>query len=378
MIKYYSDARLLERVTYLSRRESKTKNIFGEEIVVHATFPYNTDSKTAPSTAKTWATQRTYNYAERKYEDDEFVPTPVDLTNEPFEVTIIDLQVRSQGGRAYKVVDSEMRLFDLREDQLLEALKIGGVQPGGKINGKFVWGVLGSQVRMVYVDGEQHKSMVKQLETNKERDLAKANGQGPKASTFTVGHVYKKRDDSLHVFVGRVRTADSKKKLFAFADLPTPPHRHTDETIDGYVTQYGYKEDSEFIQGLRSDAVAADKWATMTWRERCEWTWSRNRYYRDYVTLMSTPKFDSDEGDGAQDVADIFRTNVDDKFQYVDGLGNDLSAARWQKKNGVDPNYQDYQSYWYLSEVQKKERENQRQERIKAAFDEFKAELVWD
>jgi hypothetical protein len=299
------------------------------------------------------------------------VPTVVELTNEPFDVSIIDLQVRSQGGRAYKVIDSESRVFDLREDQLLEALKIGGVQPGGQINGKFVWGVLSSQMRMVYVGGDMHKSMVQKLESNKEKDVARANNVAVKPSSFTVGHVYKKRDDSLYVFVGRVRTADSKK-LFAFAELPTPPHHHDDDVISGYVTNHGYKEDHEFIQRLRKEADVASRWETMTWMERCE----GERYIS--ISLMSTPKFDSDEGPGARDVADMLRANVDRKYLYLDGNRNDLATKRWLEKTGVDlDRWYATQPYAY-NEVQRQANEKQRQDWVKNAFDQFKSELVWD
>jgi hypothetical protein len=344
------------------------KNLFGEEIIVHETFPFNSDSKTAPGTAMSWANQRTWNWQTRSYEDDGFVPTVVELNNDPFDVTIIDLQVRSQGGRAYKVIDGESRVFDLREDQLLEALRLGGVQPGGKINGKFVWGVLSSQVRMVYVGGEMHGKMAAQLETNKELEVARANNLTPKASTFVVGRIYKKRDGSQHVFVGRVRTSDSKKKLFAFAQLPTSPYRHADETFNDLVAKYDRhgQWDKEYIDRLHRDQKAAVNWETMTWLERYQWA------YEDYrvteITLMSTPKFDSEESDDAQGVAERLRANVDNKHRYVDGFGTDLSHVRWKRKNNVDLDR------WYGYRYTDSERE----ELVRNAISEFKLELDWD
>jgi len=352
------------------------KNLFGEEITVRSTFPYNAESKTAPDTAMRWAAERRWNYKTNSYDDDGFVPQAVEWTKEPFEVTIIDLQVRSEGGRAYKVVDNESRLFDLREDQLLEALRMGGVQPGGKINGKFVWGVQGSQVRMVYVDGEMHKGMLEKLETNKEKDLIRANGGAPTPGTLKVGRVYKKRDESLHLFVGRVSTATSKKKLFAFAALPNPPYRHTDEVYNDLIERYSDSDrNKDYVERLRRDQDLAVRWDTMTWLERFESL--RGSYYLPEIMLMSTPKFDSEESDNLEDVAAMLRANVNNDHRYVDGNRNNLAHARWLAKTGEDLDR--YRPYPYpYTEAARQAHDKKLKDDTKNAYDQFKAELVWE
>jgi len=160
---YASNQRLLDRVCYVSKAESNDTDLFGNEIKVRHTFPYNPDSKTAPETAKQWADNTIWDHKTHRYVKG---PEPefLERANDPFSVTVIDLDVRSEGGRAYKVVDQDGRCFDLREDQVLEVFKHSGVLAGGQIPGRFVWGILGSQMRMVLVGGDLHKEMVAQTE----------------------------------------------------------------------------------------------------------------------------------------------------------------------------------------------------------------------
>jgi len=184
----YSDAKLLETVCYISRTPSIANDILGNEITVLETFPYNPESKTAPETAKNWATRYDRNAV--------VTPTPVTLENVPFKVTITDLHHRGEGGRAYKVVDEQMRQFDLREDQVMEVMKRVGIAPGGAIPGTFVWGILGSQVRLVLVGGELHTKMSVTLQTRQAAKEARKAGLAPTPSKLQKGHVYLKRDGS--------------------------------------------------------------------------------------------------------------------------------------------------------------------------------------
>ena len=126
MKSYDNSGRILERVCYASKSPVKAKDICGVEITVSDTFPYNPDSKTSPKTAKEWAMPKSYDYKTKQYVTG---PEPVvtERYNDPFAVSIIDLDVRSQGGRAYKVIDEENRRFDLREDQVLEVFRRTGV-----------------------------------------------------------------------------------------------------------------------------------------------------------------------------------------------------------------------------------------------------------
>ena len=81
--------RLLEKIAYCLKKSSYIKNIIDEPLEVSDAFPYNPDSKTAPDTAKRWALGMSYWNVETSE------PKIVIRDNEPFEVTIVDLHVRS-------------------------------------------------------------------------------------------------------------------------------------------------------------------------------------------------------------------------------------------------------------------------------------------
>jgi len=182
----FSNCRLLDKVGYCMRQPTEATNIIDEPITIRDTFPFNPDSKTAPETARRWAKQ--YHFGDDR---ETFVPDEVISSNAPFAVTIVDLHHRSEGGRAYKVVDPYMRRFDLREDQVLEVMAKCGIEPGGKVPGLFVWGTLGSQMRLALVGGELHKAMVAGADALKAHKAAQVAGTAPTEGTLQVGHVFR-------------------------------------------------------------------------------------------------------------------------------------------------------------------------------------------
>lgn len=370
----------LERVCYLSRGPSKETDLFGDEITVKHTFPYNPASKTAPETAKRWADNTTYDHETRQYVKG---PEPefLERANDPFTITIIDLDVRSKGGRAYKVVDPDGRCFDLREDQVLEVFKHSGILAGGQVPGQFVWGILGSQMRMVLVGGDLHKEMVAQLEDLKDFKRKQASGQTPTEGTLKFGFIYRKRDQSLHVFLGRVKAPGNDKVLFAFARLPESPSAWDDVDLDDLDRFNG-----EHGNHMREERDTAKKWDTMTWAERCQWDWyDRNAYlhrqYKDHVepgyydhpadiVLMSSPKFKEELVEAATGVAIELRENAEAKHKYVNGKCYDLVTERWRMEHvDMDPPW----------ELYNRDLEERRKARVAflTRLKQFKAELVW-
>jgi len=283
---------------------SDATNILGEPIKIHDTFPYNPESKTAPNTAKRWANTDRYDYATKTTI---VGPEPViiDRVNEPFSVTITDLHFRSEGGRAYKVVDEEMRRFDLREDQVIEVMRNVGIAPGGAVPATFVWGMLGSQMRLVLVGGELHKSMMAGLQEKKDFDLAASSGMHPTEATLQPGHIYRKKDKTLHLFIGRVKRSDVTKSFFAFVQMPEAPRNWDDVDLDAHY--YGNCREE-----WKAEREIAKKWDSMSWVDRCQWTWYDQReftqkqyptatpgYYHcpGNIVLMSSPKFEADVGE---------------------------------------------------------------------------------
>lgn len=348
-----NNCRLLEKICYLSRPASKAKDLVDKNITVIDTFPYNPESKTSPETAKRWAGG--YGWEQKK----NFNPTPLELQNDPFEVIITDLHHRAEGGRAYKVIDSASRRFDLREDQVLEVMKTCGILPGGKVPGKFVWGVLGSQIRLVLVGGTLHGEMTSAAAELKVLKETKAAGNGITPGTLIAGHVYRKRDGSCVAFVGKVKAPGNDKPLYAFVDMPP-------ETPASW-----WKKDHN-VTG----------WETKTWDERIE-IYNDKQHYSAIrsITLMSTPKFDAEVG--TVDVAK-YKANAHGEYSYYNGYGEDMAEKHWEitMNNGNCRSYDNsYHGFWRGSyqdqERQRLESQNKRDTAVKEARTKFHDELVW-
>jgi len=145
-------------------------------------------------------------WAKRWNWDEPEDPQVLELTNNPFSVKIVKLEQRTEGGRAYKVIDSENRLFDLREDQVIETIATHGIKPGGEIPGFFVWAIIGSQVKMVIIGGKTYKELVPDTVTGKPAPAAYTS------SKLKVGKVYKQRSGLCCAYVGKVKTPVSKGK----------------------------------------------------------------------------------------------------------------------------------------------------------------------
>lgn len=202
---------LLKNVTYALKKPIPYKDLAGNDIQVMPTFPYNPDSKTQPRTAKRWASQGWWGGRE-------VFPAPEFATkNEPFSIRVVGLEKRAEGGRAYKIIDADGKLMDLREDQVLEAINTQGIKPGGEILGPFQWATRGSQMTLMLVGGKEWTRM-------KEETDAKELTQKIKtitASKLVVGGLYKRIQGNfagrVFVFMGAVRL--DKKKRYVISEL---------------------------------------------------------------------------------------------------------------------------------------------------------------
>lgn len=221
----FTNVKLLKNVAFATRPEDTDKNLFDEKIKVLPTFPYNPESKTSPETARLWVEdvnrKQIWNYQTGKLEDN---PNWVEKTNDavvvdntPTELTIIDLEARGNGGRAYKVIDPNSRLFDLREDQLIEAIKMFGILPGGKINGKFVWAVVGSQTKLIAIGGEIYNRATKVVEeVEKVIPITK--------NDLVEGEIYQLRTGEMRLYLGKLKLPGSKSFICAFKNAYSTSH----------------------------------------------------------------------------------------------------------------------------------------------------------
>lgn len=277
------DARLLTDVCFVSRPQSKIKTLAGQELTVFDSFAFNPDSKTSPATARRWAGEHFYDHSKSNWSTRQ---VDVDKRpNSPIKLTLVDLEVRSEGGRAYKVVDEEMRQFDLREDQVLEAIALHGIQQGGKFPCDFVWGLAGSTVKLALVGGKLHTEMVAGSKELENRKTAIKNKTAPCVSNFKVGHFYKhKHIEGRALFIGNVSVGETKKSAFIFE--PKKPQKQLWVYDERYVNQ------KSIVHGY-DVAVASnkihDEWDASTLVERLERDHdNRKRYHKILPKLEIT------------------------------------------------------------------------------------------
>lgn len=77
-------------------------------------------------------------------------------------LVIIGLEERGNGGRAFKVTyPGDNSLFDVREDQVLQAMINHGIQKGGILGGEWVWAMNHTQIKCYLVDGVEYQNMLR-------------------------------------------------------------------------------------------------------------------------------------------------------------------------------------------------------------------------
>ncbi len=153
-------------------------------------FPVDPESKSSMETAVRWAEGWGNKNPSRSVVGD----------NAPIkEVEVITIDVRAEGGRAYKVrlLDvAEGDLYvDMREDVVLDAMLVNGVKKGGIVKGPFVWGRLHSQLRLVRVGSSLHDAMVKAADRMAEKVVS--------AKDHVVGGIYLNRKLEALMYLGK-------------------------------------------------------------------------------------------------------------------------------------------------------------------------------
>lgn len=158
-----------ENLLYVMRPEETVHNFFtrtwryrnhkhpeATERFVRPTFVVDAENPQTRKTAVDWA-KGNYRYR---------APTPgtaeiVELPNTPIShVELVTLEVRSQGGRAWKVLIEDTYYVDLREDTLLDVLLYGRGHEEGVIVGPFIWVCVGSSVKLLTYGGHEHKQII--------------------------------------------------------------------------------------------------------------------------------------------------------------------------------------------------------------------------
>lgn len=134
-----------DQVTVHTRPVVSTKNLLGVNINVKEGYAVDSTNVSRNESAQGWAGRAGKSLTEN---------------NKGFTLTILSLTVRAQGGRAYKVVDQHKRMFDLREDSLLEAIANVGILPGGILPGQWLWSLQGSEMKLIREGSDKHKELL--------------------------------------------------------------------------------------------------------------------------------------------------------------------------------------------------------------------------
>ena len=147
-------------------------------------FPaYIADSKNEKTieSGESWAKYCGYSKEERKVKKEKRKNSPIK------NIQILELEYRGEGGRAYKVFIPNGEFYiDLREDVLMDIILNVGISPGGVLNGEYVFGVVGSQMKIMRVGSELHSEIIKSGEEKNKKKI--------KNSELIVGHSYSGRN----------------------------------------------------------------------------------------------------------------------------------------------------------------------------------------
>lgn len=179
-----------EKITILTRKPEKVE---GQEVI--PAFISDAKNEATLETGRTWA--RRYRYVTSK--DDITGPEFVGRENKGVGgYRILDLEVRSEGGRAYKVVSPEGFYVDLREDVLLDTIQEVGISPGGILNGTYLFATVGSQMKLIREGSSLHSELI---EATTRRNTKKISGK-----ELEIGGVYATVGGAMFVFGGFVDT----------------------------------------------------------------------------------------------------------------------------------------------------------------------------
>lgn len=111
----------------------------------------------------------------------------------------------NQKDRFYKVLLPNGCWVDVKDDTILDAIGVAGAQPGGFLNGEFIWGVLGTVTKLIRVGSQLHKAVVegsrlRALPTIRIKDLE-------------VGGIYRTPALYCHCYLGEVEMGEPGKRV---------------------------------------------------------------------------------------------------------------------------------------------------------------------
>jgi hypothetical protein len=198
-----------ENISYVYYPEIRERKGY----LMMSAFPVDSNNKERMATAKCWAEQhyqsQIYDQKQNTYINNPEPPKEIcidEFKNAPITgIKIIDLECRSQGGRAYKVALPNRLVVDLREDVLLETIMKVGILPGGILNGEFIWCRDGGETKLVLIGSKLHKEMLNLMQYRNKENVVKKDD-------LILGQLYETSDKYI-IYCGKAYTLSEKGQL---------------------------------------------------------------------------------------------------------------------------------------------------------------------
>lgn len=212
------------------------------KIEVIPSFPVPGGREDLMETARRWAGRSVYDYKTSKHIEQ--IVTEQTEPNDGTCLIVCGIEYRSEGGRAYKVLDDKGRYFDFREDILLDTLLSEGCEPNGLLGGRYLWARVGSQMKLLREGSSLHKQMI--LAT--ERGVLKPI----KVKDLEPGRVYSAKNGDKQIFLGFVRVQKKKMQvwfeLWSFNSNQTPVEEYNEDKKDQSYTRCNIKASRSVIE----------------------------------------------------------------------------------------------------------------------------------
>ena len=168
---------------------------------VRAAYCSDSANKKTLETGSNWRSHEGGEYVEGKGWTAHAPATDIiERDNSPIDnIRVISLEVRSEGGRAYKVVTPDGFYFDLREDVLLDTMLNNKIEQG-VLGGSYVWAKVGSQMKLVRVGSELHEALIEADARHRNAPLSK--------TSFVIGQCYRNKKGDNRMFLGEFATLE--------------------------------------------------------------------------------------------------------------------------------------------------------------------------
>jgi len=187
-------AHIPERLIIFCQRPYEREAVDGETYMVTPAYPVDEKAdKKVIENARKWSNERTFrNGSYLNIPGKEEIVENKEFTN----IRIIELDIRGQGGRAFKILLNNKYYFDMRENDLLEIIGKHGIKAGGLLVGKYRLIKNGSQLRIVNIESKLYNEILKSNEENKLKPISLKN--------LVPGEIYKERNGVKSIYLGRV------------------------------------------------------------------------------------------------------------------------------------------------------------------------------